>query len=374
MPFLWDKILRPAAFRMDAEHAHELGIRALANGLAAPFYSNEIDPILSCERFGLRFATPLGIAAGFDKNGVVVGPLAELGFGSVEVGTVTARPQPGNPKPRLFRLPDDKGLINRLGFNNDGAAAVAARLIDRDGPGIVGLNIGRNKDMSNDRAMDNYLEALSSVWTVADYLVINVSSPNTPGLRDLQQEENLNDLLRAVQDKNHSLTNGFHPQTRPTGVTSKSGKPLLVKIAPDLEDHEIESIVEVAMRHELAGIIATNTTTSREGLRTDATIFGAGGLSGAPLRERSTDVIRRIYRSTNGKLPVIGVGGVFTAQDAFDKIAAGASLIQAYTGFVYGGPSFPGEINRGVARLLRERGFSSVDEAVGTGGYRASVG
>ncbi|HTH50503.1 MAG TPA: quinone-dependent dihydroorotate dehydrogenase [Pyrinomonadaceae bacterium] len=348
MSFVWDKLLRPAAFRMDAEHAHELGIRALAAGLAAPFYAGDSDPVLECERFGLQLRSPLGVAAGFDKNGVVVGPLERMGFGFVEVGTVTARPQPGNPKPRLFRLPDDRALINRLGFNNDGAAIVAARLSDIDRNCVVGVNIGRNKNVSNENAIQNYLEAFDAVSGVADYVAVNVSSPNTSGLRELQHGDSLDNLVGALQAR------------------KRGAKPLLVKIAPDLDEAQLDRIVEIALRHELAGIIATNTTTSRQGLRSDASKLGDGGLSGAPLAARSNEVIRRIFRSAEGKLRIIGVGGVFTAEDALEKITAGACLVQAYTGFAYGGPGFPKEVNRGLARLLVERGFSSVDEAVGT--------
>ncbi|MFL6374946.1 MAG: quinone-dependent dihydroorotate dehydrogenase [Pyrinomonadaceae bacterium] len=369
MSFLWDKLLRPLAFGMDAEHAHELGLKTLTNGLAAPFYTDDVDPILSCERFGLSFRSPLGIAAGFDNNGLVVEPLSRLGFGFVEVGTVTARPQPGNPKPRLFRLAEDKALINRLGFNNDGAAVVAERLARLKRRCMIGVNIGRNKDVTNDAAVDNYLEAFSEIWSVADYIVVNVSSPNTPGLRDLQQGENLDDLISALQEKNRGLGAAVKivASEQPPNLGKQStGKPLLVKIAPDLNDREIESVVEVALRHDLAGIIATNTTVSRDGLKADTAAISAGGLSGAPLRELSTDIIRQIYKLTDGRMPIVGVGGIFTSEDAFEKIAAGASLIQAYTGFIYGGPSFPATVNNGLARLLRERGFSSIDEAVGT--------
>jgi dihydroorotate dehydrogenase len=355
MSFLWDKVMRPLAFGMDAERAHELGIKALASGLAAPFYSDEVDPILKCERFGLTLKTPLGVAAGFDKNGVVVDPLSKLGFGFVEVGTVTASAQPGNPKPRLFRLPDDRALINRLGFNNEAASVVAERLASKH-PCMIGINIGRNKDVSNEDAIANYLEAFDVVRPVADYIAVNVSSPNTPNLRALQQSSALDELLSALQERNRALE-----------TTSGLSKPLLVKIAPDLADDEIRSIVQIAMRHGLAGIIATNTTVSRDGLKTDAAKFGAGGLSGAPLRQRSTEVIRTIYDLTHGKLPIIGVGGILTAEDAFEKIAAGASLVQAYTGFVYGGPGFPQWINVGLAKILRDRGFSGIDQAVGSG-------
>jgi dihydroorotate dehydrogenase len=348
MSFLWDKVIRPLAFRIDAERAHDLGIKALAKGLAAGFYSDAIDPILKCERFGLRFKSPLGIAAGFDKNGIVVAPLAHLGFGFVEVGTVTARAQPGNTKPRVFRLPDDRALINRLGFNNDGASVVAQRIPGGARPCVIGLNIGRSKDVPNQNAISNYLEAFEAIRGVADYIVINVSSPNTPDLRELQRSSALDELLSALQERNIGA------------------KPLLVKIAPDLTENDIAAIVDNVLRRGLAGIVATNTTVSREGLNIDVADLGSGGLSGAPLRHRSTEVIGIIYKLTEGKLPIIGVGGIFTAEDAFEKITAGASLVQAYTGFIYGGPSFPATVNRGLARLLRERGFISIDEAIGT--------
>jgi dihydroorotate dehydrogenase len=348
MSLIWDKLLRPAAFAFDAEQAHEMGLTALRSGLAAPFYSDNTDAILACERFGLKFPSPLGVAAGFDKNGVVMEPLARLGFGFVEVGTVTARPQPGNPKPRLFRLPKDHALINRLGFNNHGVEVVAERLTIRDRRCVVGVNIGRNKDVANEDAIANYIDSFDAVLPVADYIAINVSSPNTPNLRDLQRSESLDELLRALQQRNSIR------------------KPLLVKISPDLDDAGIEAVVEVAMRHGMAGIIATNTTTSRDGLSTDTTNFGGGGLSGRPLTVRSTDVIRKIYKLTDGKLPIVGVGGIFTAEDAFEKIAAGASLVQAYTGFVYGGPRFPAAINAGLAKILRAKGFTSADQAVGS--------
>ena len=368
MSFLWDKVMRPIAFRMDAEHAHELGIKALASGFAAAFYSNDIDPILECERFGLKFRSPLGIAAGFDKNGVVVEPLARLGFGFVEVGTVTAKPQRGNAKPRLFRVPDDRALINRLGFNNDGGELVAARLAKRDANCIVGVNIGRNKDVANDSAAENYVEALQHVLSAADYLVVNVSSPNTAGLRELQGERLLSDLLKHLQERNSVFGAVEGMLDAEESISSgHPGKPLLIKIAPDLPDGQIEEIVEIAIEHKLAGIIATNTTISRADLKTDVSQFGEGGLSGEPLRERSTDVIKAIYNAAGNKLTIIGVGGIFTAEDAFEKITAGASLVQAYTGFVYGGPGFPRHINDGLAKLLRERGFSNLDEAVGSG-------
>lgn len=357
MSFLWEKIMRPAAFALDAERAHELGMSALKKGLALPFYVDDntfgMKPV---EVFGLKFPNPLGLAAGFDKNGLVVDQLASLGFGFVEVGTVTAEPQPGNPKPRMFRLPEDKALINRLGFNNNGASALVERLKQIDRQCIVGINIGKNKDVPNEQAVESYLAAHEAVKGVADYIAVNISSPNTPGLRELQDAKYLEDLLRALI------------QEPPEGGTPSRRRPLLVKIAPDLEERDIEAIVDVCVANKVDGIIATNTTIERNDLKTSiADDLLQGGLSGRPLARRSTEVISAIYRCSNGKLPIIGVGGVFTAEDAFDKIAAGASLIQAYTGFVYGGPTFAAEVCRGLGRILAERGYKSVSEAVGSG-------
>jgi len=350
MSKLWQKIARPLLFGLDAERAHELGIKALEKGMAAPFYP-ERAPSAEIEIFGLKFANPLGIAAGFDKNGIVVNQLASLGFGFVEVGTVTYQPQAGNPKPRMFRLPEDRALINRLGFNNQGAEIVAERLRQLERKCVVGLNIGKNKDVPNEEAVENYLASFDLVHPVADYVAVNISSPNTPNLRELQKAESLDELLSALQGRNREL----------------GKKPLLVKIAPDLTEAEIEAGVDVCRRYEIDGIIATNTTISRDGLRTEnVDAMGAGGLSGKPLLARSNEVISTIYKYSDGKLPIIGVGGIFTAENAFAKIAAGASLIQAYTGFVYGGPTFARDVNEGLARLLGERGFSNVSDAVGS--------
>ena len=370
-------VLRPILFSLDAETVHELGLNALRFGLSTGLSQNlaaknlQTEAFDQIERFGLKFTNPIGLAAGFDKNGVVVNQLASLGFGFVEVGTVTYEPQPGNPKPRLFRLPDDQALINRLGFNNHGAAALAERLSRLNRKCIVGVNIGRNKNVPNEEATENYLKSFDLVYPVADYVAVNISSPNTPNLRELQQADSLDELLGTLQRQNTVRSSGFSRQNADVGPP-KGGtpirKPLLVKIAPDLSEAEIEVIVDIALRHELAGIIATNTTISRDGLKTaNADRFGAGGLSGRPLTRRSTDVISAIYRHSKGKLPIIGVGGIFTAEDAFEKIAAGASLLQAYTGFIYGGPSFANDINAGLAAILKERDFKSLDEAVGAG-------
>lgn len=360
MSKMFEKLLRPVLFQLDAETAHETALSFLRTGLSSEpaqrmaygRYGYEFPHEI--ERFGLKFKNPLGVAAGFDKNAKVANQLASLGFGFVEVGTVTERPQPGNEKPRIFRLPDDKALINRLGFNNDGAKTVAERLSKIDRKCIVGVNIGKNKDVPNEEAIDNYLAAFDLVHPVADYIAVNISSPNTPNLRELQRAESLDDLLRALQKRNREL----------------GSKPLLVKIAPDLTDAEIEDVVGICLSHQAAGMIATNTTISRAGLKTNGVEkIGAGGLSGRPLTKRSTEVIRSIYKSSSGTLPIMGVGGIFDAQDAFDKIAAGASLLQTYTGFVYGGPSFAHNVNTGLAELLQKAGFSSLDEAVGTGAY-----
>ena len=352
MSKLWEKLIRPALFHLDAERAHELGIKALELGLSsivAP--STEGSAFGEVERFGLKFANPLGVAAGFDKNGVVVNQLASLGFGFVEVGTVTYEPQPGNPKPRMFRLPDDKALINRLGFNNDGAVTISERLSKLGRKCVVGVNIGKNKGVPNEEATENYLRSFDLVHPVADYIAVNISSPNTPNLRELQKAENLDELLGELQRRNKEL----------------GTKPLLVKIAPDLTEAEIESIVTIAMQYEIAGIIATNTTISRERLQTkNIDAIGAGGLSGMPLTNRSTEVVATIYRYSKGKLPIVGVGGIFTAEDAFEKIAAGACLLQAYTGFVYCGPEFARTINNELKTILERLGFSDLDEAVGS--------
>lgn len=381
MSNLYEKLIRPAMFRLDAEKAHDLGIRSLRLGLssdfaqrtaAGQFGSPEFEHL---ERFGLKFANPLGIAAGFDKNGMVVNQLASLGFGYVEVGTVTFRPQKGNDRPRLFRLPEDKALINRLGFNNDGAEVVAARLKKLRRRCVVGVNIGRNKYVPNDEAVENYLASFDLVHDVADYIAINISSPNTPNLRELQQGENLEELLKALQDRNRVLSArilspGLSRQIAeavPPERATQNSKPLLVKIAPDLNENEIESIVDICLRHGIAGIIATNTTISRENTKTTGVArLGAGGLSGKPITRRSNEVISSVFRYSKGKLPVIGVGGIFTADDAFAKIAAGASLLQAYTGFVYSGPAFARTVNEGLLNILKTKGFPDLNAGVGS--------
>lgn len=356
MSNFFEKFVRPVLFNMDAESAHDLGVKALRSGLvpAKRFSEEELARLQRIfgpiRRFGLNFANPLGLAAGFDKNGVVVNQLAGLGFGFVEVGTVTFDSQPGNPKPRLFRLPEDRALINRLGFNNDGAKVISERIGKMKRRCIVGVNIGRNKDVANEDAVENYLKTFETIHPVADYIAINVSSPNTPNLRELQSSENLEGLISAIQKRNHEL----------------GEKPLLIKVAPDLDDAGIESVVSVCIDQDVSGIIATNTTISRKGLSIHPERFGDGGLSGRPLADRSDEVIEKIFRYSRGRFPIIGVGGVFSGEEAFKKVVKGASLIQAYTGFIYRGPSFANDVLIDLSNILERNGFASLDDAVGS--------
>lgn len=360
MSNFYQNIIRPILFKFPTETAHEFGLNALKIGLSSELLQNRIAKRLACdefgelERFGLKFGNPFGIAAGFDKNAMVASQLSALGFGHIEVGTVTFHAQEGNEKPRLFRLPDDKALINRAGFNNEGTVKVVERLKKTRPRCLLGINIGKSKIVPNEEATEDYLKSFELVHGVADYIAVNVSSPNTPNLRELQKADALENLLSALQKRN----------------LEKSAKPLLVKIAPDLSDGEIEAIIDICLKLNLAGIIATNTTIKREGLLTgkdEIEKIGAGGLSGKPLQARSTQVIEKIYQCSNGKLPIIGVGGIFTPEDAFEKITAGACLIQAYTGFIYQGFTFARDINFGLAGILDKKGFKSLDEAVGSG-------
>jgi dihydroorotate dehydrogenase len=362
---LYRSIARPLLFRLEPETAHELALHALtvtlgteaARHAAARRFARA--PFGPLERFGLKFANPVGLAAGFDKNGVACRQLAALGFGFVEVGTVTYQAQPGNPRPRLFRLPRDRALINRQGFNNDGAAALAQRLERQGKPDcVLGINIGKSRVVAIEDAIPDYLASFELVYPHADYITVNVSSPNTPNLRELQRADALAALLNALQTRNHELA--ARAMRRPV--------PLLVKVAPDLAINELELIVDVVRRVELAGIIATNTTTSRAGLRISARAVAAcgdGGLSGAPLSARATEVVATLYRLARGALTIIGVGGIFNAADAWAKICAGASLVQLYTGFVYEGVRVARDINEGLARLVQQHGLRTLDEAVG---------
>lgn len=317
------------------------------------------NPFGKLRRFGLTFPNPVGLAAGFDKDGIALEALSALGFGHIEAGTVTFHPQPGNEHPRLFRLPTDKGLINRAGFNNEGAAAFARRLNGRNPGCVLGVSIGKSKVAPLESAIDDYLKSFELVYPASDYVAVNVSSPNTPRLRELQQAEQLNSLLQALQKRNQELA---------TEHSRSAQMPLLIKLSPDLSDEELADILNVAQQNHVAGLIATNTTIAREGLQTGADklrAIGEGGLSGAPLRQQSTRMIAALYNMTGGTMPLIGVGGIFTAEDAWEKISAGASLIQIYTGLIYEGPSIARKINEGLRRIVSNEGFVSLDEAVG---------
>jgi dihydroorotate dehydrogenase len=288
--------------------------------------------------FGLHFKNPVGLAAGFDKNALWIDELANLGFGFIEIGTVTPRPQIGNDQPRLFRLKPDEAIINRMGFNNEGSMAAANKLRERKSKIIVGGNIGKNKTTENDDAVYDYLKAFNDLYPYVDYFVVNVSSPNTPNLRDLQDKEPLTYILRILQREN--------------GRKSKP-KPILLKIAPDLSETQLDDIVEIVKTTKTSGIIATNTTISRENLLSnpqEIEAIGAGGLSGKPLKNRSTEVIRYLHQKSKGAFPIIGVGGIHTAEDALEKLNAGASLVQVYTGFIYEGPTIVKNICNGILK------------------------
>jgi dihydroorotate dehydrogenase len=340
-------LFRPLLRLLPPETAHELTLGALAAGLGGGARTPD-PPILAQRLWGRDFPNPIGIAAGFDKDARVPDALLRLGFGFVETGTVTPRPQPGNPRPRVFRLDADRALINRMGFNSGGLDGLVARLAARVRAGVVGVNIGRNRDSTD--AVADYAEGVRRTTALADYLVINVSSPNTPGLRDLQARATLEQLLRRVLAAREEAD--AHP-------------PLLVKIAPDLTPEERADIAAVALATGIDGIVVANTTVARPpGLRSPYA-GEAGGLSGRPLFEPSTVLLGEIYRLTLGRLPLVGVGGVASAADAYAKIRAGASLVQLYTALVFAGPALLGQIKRGLAELLRRDGFTSVSEAVG---------
>jgi dihydroorotate dehydrogenase len=362
---LYRSMLRPLLFRLPPERAHELALRSLSLVLSPGWMRRitarrfERAPFGELRRFGLSFKNPVGLAAGFDKNGEAAEGLAALGFGFIEVGTVTREAQPGNPRPRLFRLPMDRALVNRAGFNNQGARRVAEYLSRHRPQCVLGINIGKSRAVAVEDAIADYLASFEEIHGLADYIVVNVSSPNTPNLRELQRADALSALLKALQRKNAELS---------VGPKARDQVPLLVKIAPDLNLRDLESIVEVAHGAGLKGIIATNTTTSRAGLRSPTPAVeacGLGGLSGAPLRAQSTEIIARLYRLARGRLSIIGVGGIFDAADAWEKICAGASLVQLYTGFIYEGIGVARRINEGLAEILNREGFKSLDDAVG---------
>ncbi|MFW6295744.1 MAG: quinone-dependent dihydroorotate dehydrogenase [Halothece sp.] len=368
---MYKKVIRPTLFSLlkaDPEFSHESSLKLLAwleqnqkqfpANVILETISNQLainDQRLSQTLWGIKFPNPLGLAAGFDKNGVAASIWDDFGFGYAELGTVTEHPQTGNPKPRLFRLLEDEGILNRMGFNNRGSAALANSLQKqamRGEKGVWGINLGKSKVTPLEEAAKDYLNSFLRLRELGDYFVVNVSSPNTPGLRSLQESSQLSLILEALQENN--------PQA----------KPILVKIAPDLSWEAIKEVLIIAKKFQLAGIIATNTTISREGLKTpsvngNAVTEEAGGVSGKPLRDRATAVIRYIYQQTEGKLPIIGVGGIFTSEEAWEKITAGASLIQVYTGWIYEGPGITATILKGLRQKLDQQGFDNISEAVG---------
>jgi dihydroorotate dehydrogenase len=343
MAFDFFPLLRPALLALDAERAHGLTIKALEAGIY-PRPCGPDDMRLRQSLFGLDFPNPLGMAAGFDKDARVMQALLALGFGFAEVGTVTPLPQEGNPKPRLFRLPADGAVINRMGFNNEGLDAVLPRLKARPGRGIVGVNLGANKT-SKDKIAD-YVTGVRAVQELADYMVINISSPNTPGLRNLQAGAELDALLGQVMAARHCQT------------------PLLVKIAPDLDSRALHEIAAVIVAHGVDGVIVSNTTLSREGLRERAAAE-SGGMSGAPLFKLSTRILARMYMETRGRVPLIGVGGISSGADAYDKIRAGASLVQLYTALVYQGPGLITRIKRELGALLEKNDIRTISQVTG---------
>ena len=343
---MYKRLVRPFLFLFSPEKAHAVSVSLFKLLLLIPgidgifrWYSNGFERSLRFDKKGLRFPNRVGLAAGFDKNATFYKAFRHLGFGFIEVGTVTPVGQPGNPKPRLFRLPQDEAIINRMGFNNEGVEAMVKRLKNRPKGLIVGGNIGKNKLTPNEKAVDDYLICFRALQPYVDYYAVNVSSPNTPGLRDLQEKEPLKALLKALQEEARHL---------------KADQPILLKIAPDLTESELSDIVEIVQECELAGVIATNTTVSRAGLKTSAELLaavGAGGLSGKPVRDRSSEVIRYLREHLGPEPLIIGVGGIHTAEAALEKIDAGADLIQVYTGFIYEGPA----LIRSIHQQLEQR-------------------
>ncbi|MBC7882806.1 MAG: quinone-dependent dihydroorotate dehydrogenase [Anaerolineae bacterium] len=351
---IYRDLARPLIFRFtDPEAAHAWSLHTLGK-IAEGSLAKSLDPIfkythplLQTKLWGLDFANPLGVAAGFDKNAEAVLAWEHLGFGLTEVGTVTRHAQPGNPQPRLFRLPEDKAVINRMGFNNDGADKLLEQLKDRKTGIPLGINLGKSKITPLEEASVDYLYSFQKLYDFGDYFVVNVSSPNTPGLRELQQSDRLAEILAVLSEANPIQ------------------KPLLIKIAPDLSWEAIDDVLLLCERFKLAGIIATNTTIARDGLKTS--MNETGGLSGKPLRLRSTEVIAHIYKTTQGRLPIVGVGGIFSGEDAWDKIIHGASLLQTYTGWIYEGPWIVSRILKFLVSKLEQEGFKNLQEAVGSG-------
>lgn len=340
---MYKSILKPLFFLKKPEDAHHFTFDLTKFGFNLPVIKSIVksvfkldDPRLEREVFGLKFKNPVGLAAGFDKDAKLIDEMAMLGFGFIEIGTLTPKPQEGNPQPRLFRLPQDESLINRMGFNNGGVLEAVERLKIRKSDVIIGGNIGKNKATPNENAVDDYLFCLEALHDHVDYFVVNVSSPNTPNLRDLQEKEPLKALLQAVKS-----ANDLKPKP----------KPILLKIAPDLTDGQLDDIVEIIQETKIDGVIATNTTIDRSGLSTDKNeveAIGAGGVSGKVLSKRSTEVIRYLSQKSKKSFPIIGVGGIYSPADAIEKLEAGASLIQVYSGMIYEGPGLIKKIKKGL--------------------------
>ncbi len=348
---MYQYLLKPLFFLLTPEKAHQLTLQLFRLALSIPLLNIILKktfrydhPALERKCLGLTFPNPVGLAAGFDKDGKYLDLMPALGFGFIELGTVTPKPQAGNPQPRLFRLISDDALINRMGFNNEGVEALVSRLkkYQKQGTVVIGGNIGKNKTTPNEQAVADYAICFEALFPYVDYFVVNVSSPNTPGLRELQEKEPLTALLSHLQELNH---------------TKPQPKPVLLKIAPDLSDPQLDDILDIVQSTKLDGIIATNTTIDRSGLTTNAEkikSIGAGGLSGQPLKQRATDVIRYLSQKTNGQLPIIGVGGIASAEDALEKLNAGASLVQIYTGLIYSGPKLVKQINKMLAHPKKQ--------------------
>ncbi|WP_438349782.1 quinone-dependent dihydroorotate dehydrogenase [Paenibacillus sp. FA6] len=359
---LYKNVAKPILFKIDPEKAHHLVVGGLHTAGSIPGVSHVLRSLwgvketadLAVDLFGLHFPTPVGLAAGLDKNGVAVQGFSSIGFGFMEVGTVTPKGQSGNEQPRLFRLPPDEALVNRMGFNNEGIDAMERRLSTNQRRRIpVAINIGKNKLTPNEEAYKDYQECIRKLYPYGDFFVVNISSPNTPDLRNLQYGSELSSLLSHIMEE-------MQEQAR----KHNNSKHILVKIAPDVSDSELESMVEVLQTSGVSGVIATNTTLSREGLN-HSNAKESGGLSGKPLSNRSTEIISRIYSQSHGSLPIIGSGGIFTGKDAYEKIRAGASLVEIYTSLIYEGPDVNRKIHAELRKCLLQDGFSHISEAVG---------
>jgi len=342
-------VLRPFLFKLDPETTHDLAIKSLKfNYLPRKMFEVEDEQILNIELLGKNFPNPIGLAAGFDKSGEVYNSLLKFGFGFIEIGTVTPLKQFGNPKPRIFRLEDDSALINRLGFNNDGIEIIKNRIKSEKKKGVVGINIGPNKNTKDQK--NDFCIGLKNFFDIADYITVNISSPNTEGLRDFHDREKLEDLLLALNKIKSE---------------NKINIPLLLKISPDIKDNQISEIADTAIKNDISGIILTNTTNSNKDKLISDFKKEEGGLSGEPLQQISTNMIKKFYKQLNGKIPIIGVGGVNSGKSAYEKIIAGASLLQLYTGLVYKGPSIVKNIKKELIQILKVEGLNNIKDAIG---------